>query len=164
MTRLFTAFVPPPHAIEHLAASVPEISGGPRATPRDSWHITIGFYGEDDVVERSRLLHERVKNLVAPRLSLGGAGTFPQVCWIGVRTPDTDALLKIAAAADASLGGRTDFTPHLTIARGAGGDALADDLSDYEGPQWTPETLGLFSSERGANGPIYTRVDQVTLR
>ncbi|SDC31413.1 RNA 2',3'-cyclic phosphodiesterase [Actinokineospora iranica] len=171
MTRLFTALPLPDAAADHLAGQLadrlPTTPSGLRLIPREQWHITVGFYGEDDPNQRAARLHERVKNLRAPRLSLAGSGTFSGVCWVGVDTGGP-ALGALAEAADAAAGGHARYTPHLTVARCPKGSPLAEGmaraLGDYRGPEWTAGELVLFRSELGSAGPVYTPVDQVRLR
>ncbi|MGQ0841161.1 RNA 2',3'-cyclic phosphodiesterase [Actinokineospora sp.] len=167
MTRLFSALLLPApvadHLADYLAASPSPQSVGLRATPREQWHITVGFYGEDDPVERTRVLRDRVPNVPAPRLALAGAGAFPGVCWMGVRPvadADAESLRVLAAAAGAAA----DFTPHVTVARGStradAAGRLGRDLGGYLGPEWVPDALVLFRSDLGSHGPHYTPIDR----
>ncbi len=171
MTRLFSAFTLPEdvadHLATHLAEYLPDLLPALRPTPREQWHVTVGFYGEDDVGRRSALLHERVKNLTAPRLRLAGSGTFDRVALLLVRTRGP-ALDAVAGAADAAAGGHGDYLPHVTVARWSAptdaGERLAARLRDYRGPAWTPGALALFRVDRGRAGSTYTAVDRVGLR
>lgn len=174
MTRLFSAFALPAAVAAHLGEHLPgEVGRGLRPTPRERWHVTVGFYGEDDPDERLARLRGRVAGLAAPRLALDGAGRFPGVCWVGVRTPDPGALAALAEAADAADAagsGYADYRPHVTVARwdrrGPGAPAAADlvaHLRGYAGPEWKPESLVLYRSEQGEGGPRYARMGEVGL-
>jgi RNA 2',3'-cyclic 3'-phosphodiesterase len=171
MTRLFTALVPSGPAVADLSAWLVR-EGELRWLPTETWHVTLGFYGDlDDQDSRVRWLRERLGELDAPRLRLSGAGSFPGVLWIGVTAVDDDserALLAIARAVGAGNDG-LEFRPHVTVARarrGRGGPPLGkfvELFAGYDGPVWTAEELVLFRSERGAAGPRYTAVERFRL-
>ncbi|MEV6610267.1 RNA 2',3'-cyclic phosphodiesterase [Kutzneria sp. NPDC051319] len=178
--RLFTSLVPSRDAVEHLAAALATVDG-PQWIDRDKWHITLCFHGEgDDPVARAARLRERASALRPIRLRLASAGVFGEVLWIGVESDDT--LAEAAAAVRDHAPGhveRHDFTPHLTVARGAGypGPSPARNarhghdnsldvvpLLGYKGPWWTSSELVLFRSERTPEGYRYSAVDAVLLR
>jgi 2'-5' RNA ligase len=189
VARLFSALVPPAPVLDHLAGWLAEhpIDAPLRWGPRDRWHVTIGFFGDDDDPDRrTKWLRRRVAGRLAPALRLAGAGTFPGVLWVGVR-PDTEtdarrlATLGQAAGAGRAVSsppaparpGRTAFHPHLTLARWRSGtpdrDALIAVFAGYTGPWFTPDELLLMRSdfgmrgEHGSGGPTYTTVDRLPL-
>lgn len=160
--RLFAAIVPPEEALDSLEAAVLRSGVRPavRFSGRELWHLTLAFYGDDDLPARTRWLGERLRGIAAPRLRIAGAGTFPGVLWAGIGG-DLAAVEAIAAAAGTG-DDRRSFHPHLTIARwrrrrpppAIGG--VAEALADYTGPSWLAHEVVLFSSELGHRGPVYT--------
>jgi 2'-5' RNA ligase len=138
------------------------VAGPPelRWTSVDKWHVTFGFFGDDDdPVRRTRWLRRRTQGRPAPTLRLAGGGTFPGVLWSGVQTRDNRLLGQLAQAAGAA---RRGFRPHLTVAYWKGPlerAALAQLLSGYTGPWYTPDALVLLCSEN----QTYTTVDRLPL-
>ncbi|WP_156756907.1 2'-5' RNA ligase family protein [Actinokineospora pegani] len=165
MTRYFSAFDLPAAVSIHLAEALGDVPAPLRPTPRGQWHVTVGYYGAVDPVERLASLRERAGELAAPTLRLRGSGTFASVVLLVVRGRGAE-LAAIAEAADAGAGGHEPYRPHVTVARWArGGDpapgqALAAGLADYTGPWWTPSELVLYASELGRHTPV----DRVRLR
>lgn len=176
MARLFSAIIPSDEAIEDLTGRVAGITAGPtqpadlRWVPPDRWHVTLGFFGDDDHPQpRGRWLTRRVNGLAAPRLRLAGsevfgAGRIGGVLWVGV-APDTEAdraaLAKLAGAGGAD---RRRFQPHLTVARWRIGapdrSSLRELFADYTGPWFTPTDAVLMQS---TPGPVYTPLLRVPL-
>lgn len=163
--RLFSAIWPSEPAVHHLEAALRrvELPPGVRRTPPGKWHLTLGFYGNDAILpERATHLDEHLDGMPAPQLRLAGAGTFAGVLWVGVhpvRPTDREALRMLAAAAGA---GRK-FRPHVTVARwrlDQPGAPMAEQLTGYRGPAWTPSEVTLVSSAAGAD---YTTVHSVPL-
>lgn len=167
--RLFSALVPPGDVVDHLAgwlaSHTGELPPELRWTPVDRWHITLGFFGDDDdPVRRAKWLHRRADGRPAPRLRLAGAGTFPGVLWAGVRTADERLLAQLARAAGA---GRRGYRPHLTLARWRSGkpdeDAIVESFEGYSGPWFVPDAVALMRSDAGPDGPTYTTVERLPL-
>jgi 2'-5' RNA ligase len=173
VARLFSALVPPAPALDHLATWLADhpIDAPLRWGRRARWHVTVGFFGDDDDPDRrTKWLRRRVTGRLAPTLRLAGAGTFPGVLWVGVRTgTETDArrLAVLGQAAGAGRADRMAFHPHLTLARWRSGtpdrDALIAVFAGYTGPWFTPDELLLMRSELGSGGPTYTTVDRLPL-
>lgn len=175
MPRLFSALVPPPEAVGHLARALAALPEAGRPTPRDLWHVTLGFYGDDDDEDtRAAWLRAAVTGLPAPRLRLAGGGTFPGVAWVGVRADteaDRRAFAGLAEAARAGLPDPRPFRPHLTVARWRcsrgrdepGGRALVGLLDGYAGPGFTPAEVLLRRSGFPAGERTYTTVAAVPL-
>jgi RNA 2',3'-cyclic 3'-phosphodiesterase len=173
--RLFSALVPPPEAAAHLARALAALPEAGRPTPRDRWHVTLGFYGDDDDEDtRSAWLREALTGLPAPRLRLAGGGTFPGVAWVGVLAAteaDERAFADLAAAARADPPGAHPFRPHLTVARWRpsrgrdepGSRALVGLLDGYTGPWFTPAEVLLERSGFPSGEPAYTTVTAVPL-
>jgi 2'-5' RNA ligase len=171
--RLFSALVPPAAALDHLATWLADhpTDTPVRWSPRDRWHVTLGFFGDDDDPDRrTKWLRRRVAGRPAPTLRLAGAGTFPGVLWTAVHTgTETDArrLARLAQAAGAGRADRFGFHPHLTLARWRSGTpdsaALIAVFAGYTGPWFTPDELLLMRSVLGSGGPTYTTVDRLPL-
>lgn len=167
--RLFSALVPPAAVVDHLvgrlADHMPDLPPEMRWIPVQRWHVTLGFFGDDDdPVRRTRWLRRRTEGRPAPRLRLAGGGTFPGVLWAGVVAADERRFAQLARAAGA---GRRGYRPHLTLARWRSGrpekDVLAAVLAGYSGPWFTPEAVLLMRSEAGQGGPTYTAVERLPL-
>jgi 2'-5' RNA ligase len=135
--RLFTAALPPPEIADHLAAALAGIPGV-RWVPRESWHITIGYYGEEEPGPRVDWVRERLAGHSPARLSLSGTGNFGDTLLIRVSTPDS-ALAGLAAALRWN-DKHPDYQPHLTIGRGEPFDLA------YESPEWTINEVVLLGA------------------
>nr|WP_052478219.1 2'-5' RNA ligase family protein [Kibdelosporangium sp. MJ126-NF4]CEL16790.1 2'-5' RNA ligase [Kibdelosporangium sp. MJ126-NF4]CTQ91981.1 2'-5' RNA ligase [Kibdelosporangium sp. MJ126-NF4] len=145
--RLFTAAIPPPDVLDKLAVAL-DGTDHTDWVPRDSWHITLGYYGEDDPATRVPWVRERMQGLVAPKVSLTDAGNFGNTLWIGVSRVDP-AFNALGAAL--RFNDRHDWHPHLTIGHG---DPL--DLP-YSSPEWTIGEVVLLGADRRYE---YTVVDR----
>lgn len=188
--RLFAAVRPPDHVLDHLEAALDVIAADPRAgvgghrdpvrwTARESWHVTVAFYGEvpdgatGELTERLDALAAQVEPF---ELTLRGSGVFAgRTLWIGVGgdTAQGAALAAGAAELGAEVTGRQDHRVrsrlHLTFARvtdrgrrarpgrgrtrdgaaPAAADHLVRALSVYSGPSWRVDELLLVSSRPG---------------
>jgi 2'-5' RNA ligase len=117
--RLFAAIRPPECVLESLEAELDRVRGPARFdralrwTARELWHLTLAFYGDDDLESRSSWLRERVAGHGPLTLSLAGAGTFRGVLWGGV-SEDVDELTALAE--DVGGGGGRRYHPHVTLA------------------------------------------------
>ncbi|RZQ59779.1 RNA 2',3'-cyclic phosphodiesterase [Amycolatopsis suaedae] len=163
--RLFSALWPPQRVVTALRAAVragpPE--AGLRWSPEHQWHITLGFYGEDDPGARAASLRARLRGAAAVPLRLAGAGMFPGVLWAGVAG---DELHDLAVSIGAEDAGRP-YHPHLTLARwqrtDRAGTAAAvrwvAALAELSGPAWTADRVALVRSDGGK----YTVVEQFHL-
>ncbi|HKN96915.1 MAG TPA: RNA 2',3'-cyclic phosphodiesterase, partial [Pseudonocardiaceae bacterium] len=77
--RLFSALVPPAAAVDHLvgwlADRTADLPPEVRWIPAQRWHVTLGFFGDDDdPVRRTRWLRRRTEGRPAPALRLAGGG------------------------------------------------------------------------------------------
>jgi 2'-5' RNA ligase len=183
MVRLFTALELPGPVRHELAERLAEIRAAERDLrwiPPDRWHITLGFYGDREHVQRRDTWFRRQATGLAPaRLRLRGAGRFPGVLWIGVNPMekrDATALRTLAGALNAdNNAGEHDFAAHVTVARWRRGPAgnhgairAVHRLAGYTGSWWTAGEVVLFRSdthrnEAGEQGPVYTPLDRVPL-
>ena len=180
--RLFVAVVPPPEAVDHLAAGVQRARSAPdlavdalRWARPETWHLTLGFLGDVD----DRLLPELQQRLAraagrhpACRVALQGAGRFDgRVLWVGFGG-ERAGLRRLAASVQAAArraGAPVDERPlraHLTLARARETVDLRPAvaaLGDYAGPAWTADEAVLVRSHLGA-GPGRTAVHEVVSR
>lgn len=169
MARLFTALLPSAEALADLAERITALrSELPwlRWSSPEQWHITLGFFGdEDDPRRRTRWLLRRSSGLPAPAMALDGYGTFPGVLWVGARAVSTDDERTLNRVARAAGAGRRGFHPHLTVARWKTGRDRppGEPLGDYTGPEFTTPEIVLICSELGAAGPKYSVVERVPL-
>ncbi|MGH3761217.1 RNA 2',3'-cyclic phosphodiesterase [Actinophytocola sp.] len=186
MVRLFSAIELPDSVRAELVAALRatrEADTALRWVPPVSWHVTLGFYGDQqDAARRGAWFRRRAGGLAPVRLRVRGAGRFPGVLWVGVvpvADRDEAALRALAAAlsADDSADDERDFHPHVTVARwrrgGSGNRGAARamrDLSGLQGSRWTATEVVLFRSDQGdgsgtdlSGGPVYTPLDRVTL-
>lgn len=156
--RLFSAIVPPDEvsgALEHRLATVrPDPSV--RWLPRAQWHITLAFYGVDDLRARDVSLTAELAHASAADVALSGAGMFRGVLWVGV-DGDLDALATAAGRRD-----RRAFHAHLTIARWrhatppASARSAAARLRGWRSEPWRAGQVVLMSSELSHEGARYT--------
>ncbi len=97
----------------------------------ESLHITLKFIGEQKA-EQVEAVRDRLRQIQGPAIAIrfAGYGFFPtakapRVFWIGIESgPQLAELAADIDAAMAELGIEREqraFSPHLTLARGAGG-------------------------------------------
>ncbi|MFC3456397.1 RNA 2',3'-cyclic phosphodiesterase [Amycolatopsis speibonae] len=147
---LFSALIPPPGVLDEVAAALgtPE-DGDFRWSTRENWHVTLGFYGEDDAGERGEWLAGRLAGAGAIDLRLEKAATFPGVLWLSVIGT---GLHELALKAGAEGEGRP-YTAHLTLARfprdrPEAASAWEERLAGFTSETWTAAEAVLMSSER----------------
>ncbi|MGW4795037.1 RNA 2',3'-cyclic phosphodiesterase [Nonomuraea sp. NPDC004297] len=165
--RLFTALVPPDEVLDEIARAIAPYVGqvpGLRWPDRETWHITLGFFGE--VPERVLPeLETRVARAVgrhsALDLAFSGFGGFSsagraRIFWAGV-TGDSMTRLADSVRAGARRAGATEtddkrFHPHLTLARSKRETdlrPLVEALSGFSGSPWRAESVQLVRSHAG---------------
>lgn len=150
--RLFTAAVPPEEVADHLAAALADVPGMTYRAPRAAWHITLGYYGQEDPEGRIPWVRSQVDGLVAPRVALGDMGNFGETLLMRVSTSN-GALADLAAALRWD-DKHPEYTPHLTIGKG-----VRIPLG-YTGPEWTVDEVVLLGAEQRHD---YTVLDRVSL-
>ncbi|HEX5567802.1 MAG TPA: RNA 2',3'-cyclic phosphodiesterase [Streptomyces sp.] len=169
--RLFTALLPPPPALEELAAEVSrlrELPGAERLrwTRPEGRHLTLAFLGEvdDDLLpELGERLLRAARRHSAPCLQLAGGGRFgDRALWTGV-AGDRKELHRLAASVSAGAR-RTGvvveeraYRPHLTLARGGRAAPVdlrpyATVLSGFAGSTWEAEEVALVRSHLPVSG------------
>ncbi|PXY30718.1 RNA 2',3'-cyclic phosphodiesterase [Prauserella flavalba] len=165
VARLFSALVPPEEVVASLRAELARHPEGPssrrlRWAAPENWHVTLGFYGRDDIAARTGWLRRRLAGHAAPVLRLEAGGTFRGVLWIGVRGSGLGQLAE-AARSDERVPAEHAFHGHLTLARGHAPAALAvwaRLLAEYRSPEWIADEAVLMRSDPGERGPAYTTV------
>jgi 2'-5' RNA ligase len=171
VARLFTALVPPRQAITEVREELSSVQvDRVKWTPDERWHITLGFFGDDDDPDRrAKWVQRRVAGRPAPRLRLAGGGTFPGVLWVGVEPAERSDVVALHRLAQAAGSGRRGFTAHLTVARwrvrGMDRLALAAPLQGFAGVWFTPAEVLLMRSDPGevGEGPVYSVVSRTPL-
>lgn len=149
--RLFTAALPPADVADHLDAALEGVPMTYRA-PRAAWHITLGYYGEEDPAERIPWVRSKAAGLTAPRVSLSRMGNFRETLLMTVSTVDR-ALRELAMALRWN-DKHPEYIPHLTVGRGQPIDL------PYDGPEWTVDEIVLLGAEKRHD---YTVVDRIRL-
>lgn len=169
--RLFAAVLPPSAVVEELDAVVRALRALPDAdrlrwAPRESWHLTLAFYGEvgEETLPELRERLARAAGRSRPlTLRLSGGGRFgDRALWAGPAgdlKPLRD-LAQSAVAAGRRIGVPGDedrrFRPHLTLARTRGGRwdlrPYAAALEPFDGSEWRAGELTLVRSHLPHSG------------
>ncbi|MGW5746841.1 RNA 2',3'-cyclic phosphodiesterase [Amycolatopsis sp. NPDC003861] len=157
MPVLFSALLPPEDVVAELAAALGETGDGLRWEPPERWHITLAYYGPDDVETRADWLGERLAGRPAVDVRLEKAATFPGVLWLTVAGPE---LTPLANAAGAGAEPRP-YRAHLTLARFPREEpGLAarwtERLTSFTSRRWQATEVALMTSERERGGPRYS--------
>ncbi|MDT0423261.1 RNA 2',3'-cyclic phosphodiesterase [Streptomyces evansiae] len=176
--RLFAALLPPPEALDELAAAVRPLRRLPGAddvrwTRPEGRHVTLAFYGDAEQEPLVRGLTALAAAHAPLRLSLAGGGGFRGgALWTGVRG-DLTALHALAGAARA-LGGATEhaYRPHLSLARVSRRmsprvyeellTSYEDLLGAFSGRTWTADRVRLLRSVPGGHGIANQYVTEAT--
>ena len=176
--RLFAALPLPGPVADHLAAALVTVrdNSGPlvRFSPRENWHITLSFYGEqpEGAIEDLVAHLARAASIPAPVLELAGAGAFQhRHLYVGVHGGTAlEGLMSAAALGEPE----SPHRPHVTIAKTRNRDRFGEAklvagdiisaLAVYRGPAWQPDAVTLFLSElgKGRSGhPLYTPLETI---
>jgi|APSaa5957512622_1039677.scaffolds.fasta_scaffold109850_2 RNA 2',3'-cyclic 3'-phosphodiesterase len=177
MIRLFTA-VEMPETIRQELSSL-EIGKSETLVPStpEQLHITLQFIGE--VTEsQSEELRERflaIKFASFPQ-ELKGVGAFesddrPGFLWTGVSISSQLVALRDAIGVEMEAVGMQletrPYKPHITLARlDAPDSALVESFLSRNGDFATSfdvESFALYSSSRGADGPVFNVVERFNL-
>ncbi|HEY3468493.1 MAG TPA: RNA 2',3'-cyclic phosphodiesterase [Amycolatopsis sp.] len=156
MPVLFSALLPPDDVVEAVAEAVGEQADGLRWEPPERWHVTLAYYGHDDVETRGAWLAARLAGRAAVDVRLEKAATFPGVLWLTVAGSELTPLAH-AAGADAEA---RPYVGHLTLARfpreepGRAG-RYTERLAHFASRGWTATEVVLMTSEREPGGPRY---------
>jgi 2'-5' RNA ligase len=163
VTRAFIALCPPAEVLDAVATRIVPVRDA-RMMPRETWHITVQFFGDCDVDTVVASLSEL--SATAGTVQLGGASAFPRK-----RRPSYLVLLLasggewLASVADAvaacvaPLGierEEREFRPHLTLARVRTPRRLDAECAAVGeapvGPPWRADELVVFESRLRASG------------
>ena len=156
MPVLFSALLPPDDVVEAVAEAVGERGGGLRWEPPERWHVTLAYYGQDDVATRTAWLGQRLAGRAAVGVRLEKAATFPGVLWLTVAGTELTPLAH-AAGADAEA---RPYAAHLTLARFPREDPgraarWTRKLAGFTSRRWQATEVALMTSEREPRGPRY---------
>lgn len=156
MPVLFSALLPPDDVVGAISAALGERDSELRWEPPERWHITLAYYGPDDVGTRAAWLGERLAGRPAVDVRLEKAETFPGVLWL---TATGTALTPLAHAAGADAEPRP-YRAHLTLARfprEEPGSAArwTGELAGFTSRRWSAGEVVLMTSEREAGGRRY---------
>ncbi len=173
--RLFLAFDVPEGEKRKLENALQQIRTelvSARWIPRESWHLSLKFFGEveDDKVEDLFDLAVASATAHAPfEARLVGAGAFPstrraRVLWAGVEERPAGSIAALAADLE-SKAGQAGFRrearahkPHLTIARLREPGAVVGEISslvDFGGEWFVVNSMVLFRSHLSPRGAEY---------
>ncbi|MCR6486881.1 RNA 2',3'-cyclic phosphodiesterase [Amycolatopsis sp. OK19-0408] len=156
MPVLFSALLPPEDVVEAVAEALGEPGDGLRWEPPERWHITLAYYGHDDLGARGAWLADRLAGRAAVGVRLEKAATFPGVLWL---TAVGGELTPLAHAAGADAEARP-YAGHLTLARfpreePERAERWTQRLSNFASRSWTATEVALVTSEREAGRPRY---------
>lgn len=156
MPVLFSALVPPDDVVEEIAETLGDPGDDLRWEPPERWHVTLAYYGPDDLDTRAAWLADRLAGRAGVDVRLEKAATFPGVLWL---TAAGRELTPLALAAGAAAEPRP-YVPHLTLARFPREEpGLAERwhqrLSNFTSRSWTATEAVLMTSEREPGGSRY---------
>ncbi len=159
----------------------------------ESLHVTLKFIGEWPGEKLEAIKHSLASVAASTtQISFRGYGFFPtatsaRVFWIGMEAgPQLGALAAIVDEKTAALGIPKEdraFSPHLTLARGAGGSGsprwrkedgpnrvfqrLQEKLAALPAPEFgtmTPREFYLYQSKLSPKGSQYAKIDRFPLK
>ncbi len=169
MLRLFAALDIPEDIAEALLARAEGIPGA-QWRPPEALHLTLRFFGEldphqaDDLDLELAAIRQSPLEIRLQGVGQFGAGDHMHALWAGVA--ENDALRTLAQRCDKAarmVGLAPDtrlYTPHVTLAYLKRPDPIkvAEWLSRHallSEPVWRAASFGLYSSQRGHDGPAY---------
>lgn len=168
--RLFAAVLPPPTAVDELAARVAGLKRLPvpdtlRWTGQPGWHFTLAFMGEVDegiLPELGDRLSRAAHRTPAFTLRLHRGGRFGhRALWIGA-AGNLEQMRLLAERSDAaarragvSMEEHRRYQAHLTVARARDAADLrpyVEALEGFEGTPWEVGDLFLVRSNLPVGG------------
>jgi RNA 2',3'-cyclic 3'-phosphodiesterase len=187
--RLFIALDIDDGIRERIARFVEGVCGfapDARWVRAESLHITLKFIGEkpeklvEDIQQALRTIHAGALEIVFRGYGFFPSAKAPRVFWVGIEAPRS--LASLAAAVDekmSALGIAKEehaYSPHLTLARGAGGSGsprrkgdksnrsfqiLQERLAALPTPEFgtmTAHEFFLYQSQLSPKGSKYTKL------
>ncbi|MFJ1765511.1 2'-5' RNA ligase family protein [Amycolatopsis sp. NPDC088138] len=156
MTALFSALLPPDDVVEAVAEALGDTGDGLAWEPPERWHVTLAYYGPDDLGTRAAWLAGRLAGRRAVDVRLEKAATFPGVLWLTVAGPE---LTPLAHAAGAGADTRP-YVAHLTLARFPREEPelvrrWTAQLAGFTSRRWQAAEVALMTSEREPGGTRY---------
>jgi RNA 2',3'-cyclic 3'-phosphodiesterase len=174
VTRAFLAVKPPPEVLDAIAARLEPIGmPGARRTPRDQWHYTVQFLGNDADIDVVTSAFEREPLAAgAADVRIGGADAIgrrrrARILYLGLHDGE-DWMRVVAEQVAARLGPlgyprddeSKDFLAHLTIGRFREPTDLrplcAQIGDEPVGPPWRADEVVLYESELTSEGAKHT--------
>jgi len=179
--------------IARFLEGVREFSPDARWVRPESLHVTLKFIGEQSE-DQTEKIKRQLETVAANSfdVSFRGYGFFPgvrapRVFWVGIEaTPALSALASLVDENVARLGVPKEehaFTPHLTLARSAGGSGsprrqkddrpnrsfqrLQEKLAALGAPEFgtmTAREFFLYQSQTSPGGARYTKLAPFVLR
>jgi RNA 2',3'-cyclic 3'-phosphodiesterase len=182
--RLFVAIMPPPAALDELAAAVEPLRAARpelRWTTAQDWHLTLAFLGEvtETVLpELGRRLERAAARHLAQELAIRGGGAFPgraraRVLWAGIQAGSGLAPLAATVAAGARRAGAPapdegrKYRAHLTLARCREPVSVVAEttaLGGLAGTPWTATEIRLIRSNLSRKPSRYEELGAWPLR
>lgn len=179
--------------IARFAEGVGPFAPDARWVKPESLHVTLKFIGEQPDAAVASIKQSLAKiNASACQIQFRGYGFFPtakaaRVFWVGMEAgPDLPSLAASVDQSMASLGVPKEdrvFSPHLTLARAAGGSGsprrlkrdrpnqgfqrLQEKLSALPAPEFgtmTAREFFLYQSKLSPKGSQYTKLERFELR
>lgn len=178
MVRLFVA-LPLPGMQRRLLALLAGGVPGARWVPAENYHVTLRFIGEvgertaDDIVTALDTIRADAFDL-----GLAGVGTFEgrrDARLLFAKVRPVAALLDLEARVSAALARVPElapdvrrFVPHVTLARLKQVDmarlgAFIEGHGLFATADWRVDHFGLYSSQLGADHPVYTLEERFAL-
>ncbi|MEA5363723.1 2'-5' RNA ligase family protein [Amycolatopsis sp., V23-08] len=156
MTALFSALLPPDDVVEAVAEALGSPGDGLAWEPPERWHVTLAYYGRDDLGTRAAWLAGRLAGRPAVDVRLEKAATFPGVLWLTAAGPE---LTPLAHAAGAGAEPRP-YVAHLTLARFPREEPelarrWTAQLAGFTSRSWRAAEVALMTSEREPGGTRY---------
>ena len=174
MARAFLAVKPPPEVLDAIASHLESVEmPGARLTPRDQWHYTVQFLGNDADLDAVASAFARVPLAAGiGDLRVGGADAIgrrrrARILYLGLRDGGAwmrevaqqvaDRLEPVGYPRDEES---KDFLAHLTIARfrePTDVRPLCAQIGDEAlGPSWRADEVLLYESVLSSEGAKHT--------
>ncbi len=189
LIRAFVAIELPEPIRQQLAGLTQRLQAlrlsGIRWVATENTHLTLKFLGDAAPQSLNRLvagLKPALQSVVPFPIQVTGLGAFPnlrrpRVVWTGLQAPPAlEGLYRLVEAQAAQAGFQPEargFSPHLTLGRvqqSARGEEVARIAAALGQVQvgllgeFNAGGITLFRSDLRPNGPIYTRLAEISLK